>query len=89
MAAFTHIGFENHFSHGDFGIYYAADSQQTAIAETAHHQAIFLAYTNEDPGEIDMRVYIGEVIKPMHDIRPSIYQQLHDRMAGQPLSPLA
>jgi len=78
MAAFTHIGFRSRFSDGDFGIYYASDSQETAVAETSHHQAIFLGCTNEKPGEIDMRVYIGEVNKPMHDIRSSAYDFLYD-----------
>lgn len=78
MAAFTHIGFKSRFSNGDFGIYYASNSQQTAIAETSHHQAVFLGYTNEEQGEIDMRIYIGKVIKPMHDIRSSAYDFLHN-----------
>lgn len=78
MAAFTHIGCESRFSDGSFGIYYAANSQETAIAETSYHRAKFLSDTNEDPGEIDMRVYIGEVVKPMHDIRTSAYDFLHN-----------
>lgn len=78
MAAFTHTTPDcpSRFSNGKFGVYYAARSLKTAIAETKHHRARFLAYTEEDAGEIDMRVYIGEVIKPMHDIRDERYQAL-------------
>ncbi len=78
MAAFTHIGFESRFSEGSFGVYYASDSLETAVAETSYHRAKFLSYTNEEPGEIDMRVYIGEVVEPLHDIRPKEYDSLLD-----------
>lgn len=77
MAAFTHIGFDSRFSDGTFGVYYAANNQETAISETSYHRAKFMGYTNEDPGEIDMRVYIGEVLQPMHDIRSPTYDYLH------------
>ncbi len=80
MAAFTHVSLAcpSRFSHGSYGIYNAAKTLDTAIEETKHHRAQFLAYTNEDAGEINMRVYIGEVTKPMHDIRDDRYQHLHD-----------
>lgn len=78
MAAFTHIGVESRFSDGSFGVYYAAQSMETAIEETKFHRARFLAYTREDPGEIDMRVYVGEVAKPLHDVRGAQYGHLHD-----------
>ncbi len=88
MAAFTHISINrpSRFSYGNYGVYYAAKSLTTAIEETKFHRAIFLAYTNEEPGEIDMRVYTGKVIKPMHDIRMKGYESLHnpdDWTAGQ------
>lgn len=79
MAAFTHVSPDcpSRFSDGRYGVYYAAKTLETAIEETKHHRARFLAYTNEDAGEISMRVYIGEVIKPMHDIRGDNYDHLH------------
>ena len=79
MAAFTHISTDHpsRFSDGSYGVYYAARSLATAIEETRYHRARFLSYTNEDPGEIDMRVYIGEVAKPMHDIQGDGYVHLH------------
>ena len=77
MAAFTHIGLQSRFSDGSFGVYYAAKGLGTAIDESKFHRAKFLAYTREDPGEIDMRVYVGEVSKPLHDIRGTEYNHLH------------
>lgn len=79
MAAFTHVstGRASRFSEGNYGVYYASKSLDTAIEETKFHRIKFLAYTNEDPGEIDMRVYIGELDKPMHDIRGVGYEDLH------------
>ena len=79
MAAFTHtsVNCPSRFSDGSFGVYYAAQTLEAAITETKFHRARFLAYTNEAAGEIDMRVYIGEIIKPLHDIRSSAYEHLH------------
>ena len=80
MAAFTHISHnvESRFSNGTFGAYYAANSLDTAIAETQYHREAFMRYTNEVPGDIDMRVYIGEIQKPMHDIRSRNYDFCHE-----------
>ncbi|NCA73104.1 MAG: RES domain-containing protein, partial [Sphingobacteriia bacterium] len=78
MAAFTHIGVVSRFSDGRFGVYYAAKTLHTAIEETKYHRARFLAYTREDAGEIGMRVYVGAVAKPLHDIRGANYDHLHD-----------
>ena len=71
MAAFTHFSkaSPSRFSNGGFGVYYAAESIATAIEETKFHRERFLRFTREEPGEIDMRLYIGEIAKPMHDIR--------------------
>lgn len=80
MAVFTHISKDcpSRFSDGSYGVYYAARSLKTAIEETKFHRTRFLSYTNEDSGEIDMRVYIGEIAKPMHDIQGDGYGYLHD-----------
>ena len=77
MAAFTHIGFPSRFSDGSYGIYYAAKDMETAFAESIHSRTFFLSSTREDAGEIDMRVYIGEVVKPLHDVRGKRYDDLH------------
>lgn len=80
MAAFTHTSLDcpSRFSDGSYGVYYAASTLETAIEETKQSRARFLAYTNEDAGEIAMRVYIGKPLKPMHDIRGNSYAELHN-----------
>ncbi|MEA9975929.1 RES family NAD+ phosphorylase [Pseudomonas sp. 10B1] len=77
MAAFTHIGRVSRFTDGTFGIYYAANSQTAAIAETSFHQERFLAATQEPDVELTMRTYVNKVVKPMHDIRAD-FGHLHD-----------
>lgn len=70
MAAFTHLDPEgSRFTDGSYGVYYAARSLDTAIAETRHSRARFLARTHEAPMEIDMRTYLTDVAGEMHDIR--------------------
>lgn len=77
MSAFTHIGVPSRFSDGSYGIYYASDSMRTAIAETRFHRERFFAYTGEEPGEVDVRAYVGEIARPLHDVRTG-FDQLHD-----------
>ena len=70
MAAFTHLDPEgSRFTDGSWGVYYAAQSLDTAIAETRHSRARFLARTNEAAMEIDMRTYLADVTARLHDIR--------------------
>lgn len=76
MAAFTHTSV-GRFSDGSFGAYYAANSLDTAFAETKYSRACFMGQTSEDPCEIDMRVYIGEILKPMLDIRGEDFNKMH------------
>jgi hypothetical protein len=78
MAAFTHIGNQSRFSDGSFGVYYAANSLETAVRETAFHRARFLSATNEAPGEIDMRAYVGKPKESFKDIRGSSFKWLHN-----------
>ena len=80
MAAFTHTSRHcpSRFSDGSYGVYYAANTLETAIEETKHSRARFLAYTHEDAGEIAMRVYTGKVTQPLHDIRDDSYAHLHN-----------
>jgi len=76
MAAFTHIGYPSRFTDGSFGIYYAARDLETAIRETIFHRERFLKATKEATCELDMRVYIGKVTKPMIDIRSPSFSDL-------------
>lgn len=72
MAAFTHLDPEgSRFTDGSYGVYYAAQSLDTAIAETRHSRTRFLARTNEAPIEVDMRTYLTDVVGDLHDIRGS------------------
>lgn len=80
MAAFTHLNPEgSRFTDGSYGVYYAAKTIDTAIAETLYHRARFLAATKEPPIEIDMRSYASDIDARLHDIRglqrnaPDIY----------------
>lgn len=79
MAAFTHVSpnRQSRFSDGSYGVYYAARSLETAIRETCYHRERFLAATHEAPGEIDMRTYIGQIAKPLHDLRGTEFEALH------------
>lgn len=70
MAAFTHLNPEgSRFTEGSFGVFYAGFTLDTAIEETKHHRAKFLAATDEPAQEIDMRVYAVDLDADLHDIR--------------------
>lgn len=70
MAAFTHLNPNgSRFSDGTYGVYYAGESLDTAIAETRHHRERFLAATREPPMDLDMRVYLTDVLAALHDLR--------------------
>ena len=80
MSAFTHLNpLGSRFSDGSYGVYYAAQTIDTAIAETKYHRALFLAATDEPPIEIDMRSYASGFSTGLHDVRkmqgvmPEIY----------------
>lgn len=77
MAAFTHIGQPSRFTAGGYGVYYAANTSKTAIAETAYHRTCFLAATNEPDTSIYMREYVGAVVMPMLDITAQRFDYLH------------
>lgn len=70
MAAFTHPNPQgSRFSSGDYGVYYAADEETTAIAETVHHRERFLRYSSEAPLTVQMRMYVGRIQARLVDIR--------------------
>ena len=69
MAAFTHLNPEgSRFSDGTYGVYYAAHSLETAIAEVSHHRGIFLRRTDEPAIDIDMRLVTASVEAELHDL---------------------
>lgn len=67
MAPFTHPG-ESRFSDCTYGVYYAGDSLQTAIAETKFHRERFLGASKEAPCLLQMREYTTKVQQPLVDI---------------------
>ena len=70
MAAFTHLNPEgSRFSDGRYGVYYAAQALDTAIAEVSHHRAVFLARTQEPAIDVDMRQITAHLDAPLHDLR--------------------
>lgn len=75
MAAFTHTG-PSRFSSGQFGVYYTADSLQTAIAETKYHREIFLRASNEPACLLQMREYTCRVTERCLDLRPKADKKL-------------
>ena len=69
MAAFTHLNPEgSRFSDGTYGVYYAAHSLETAIAEVSHHRSVFLRRTNEAAIDVDMRLITASVEAELHDL---------------------
>jgi hypothetical protein len=83
MAAFTHLNpLGSRFSDGSWGVYYAADSLHTAVAEVSHHRALFLSRTAEPAIDIDMRWIQAKLQAPLHDLRgqqarlPAVYDSV-------------
>lgn len=70
MAAFTHLNPDgSRFSDGSYGVFYAARSLDTAVAETMFHRAKFMAATNEPAMKLEMRCYRTGVDGRLHDLR--------------------
>jgi RES domain-containing protein len=72
MAAFTHVNpLGSRFSDGRHGVFYAARERATAVAETRHHHARFLAATGQGPMHLPMRLYSVAIDARLHDLRPA------------------
>ncbi len=70
MAAFTHLNPQgSRFSDGTYGVFYCARSRDTAIAETRHHSALFMAATGEPPMRLQMRLYAVKANGEVSDLR--------------------
>ena len=71
MAAFTHVNvMGSRFSSGEQGAFYAARDRPTAVAETRHHHARFLAATAQPALHLPMRLYHVAIDARLHDLRP-------------------
>ena len=71
MAPFVHCSTTRpgRFTDGSYGIYYAGDREDVALAETIHHHAKFMAATDEAPGwTSDFRAMIGSIDRELHDV---------------------
>lgn len=71
MAPFFHCSVDRpgRFSDGTFGVYYAADREETALYEVAHHHGLFMRSTLQSAGwTSQFRVLIGRVDTEMHDV---------------------
>jgi hypothetical protein len=69
MAAFTHLNPEgSRFSDGSYGVYYAAHSLETSVAEVSHHRALFMRRTDEPAIDLDMRLVTASVEAELHDL---------------------
>lgn len=73
MAPFTHVSPDrpSRFSDGRAGVLYAGRTFTTALAETMHHHARFMAATAEPPGwSAQFREIVLDVAADLHDLRP-------------------
>lgn len=69
MACFTHLNPKgSRFSDGTYGVYYAAATLETAVAETLHHFEAFARAANDPPHEEEMRVLVSAVSTTMEDV---------------------
>ena len=92
MAAFTHLNPEgSRFTNGRFGVFYAANDLDTAVAETKYHRERFMRATSQGRMELDMRVYLVDLAAALHDLRglqatfPLVYHN-DNYAAGQHLA---
>jgi len=72
MAPFTHVSPDrpSRFTLGSFGALYVGDGFETALFETIHHHARFMARTAEAPGwTSQFREIVLTVAADLHDLR--------------------
>lgn len=72
MAPFTHVSTDrpSRFSEGALGVLYVGDAFETALFETIHHHALFMARTAEAPGWISQfREIVLSIKAGLHDLR--------------------
>jgi hypothetical protein len=72
MAPFVHVSFDRptRFSRGRFGVLYAGRQFETALLETVHHHARFMARTKEAAGwTSQFREIVLDIDGRLHDLR--------------------
>lgn len=69
MASFTHVNPNgSRFSDGSYGVYYAANALETAIAETVFHFESFARDSSDPPRSENMSVVVGQVSESFEDV---------------------
>ena len=92
MAPFCHISRDrpSRFSDGSYGVYYAGDRFEVALAETVFHFERFMAATGEEPASADYRELIGRIDAEVHDLHDTAAFEAvlaaNDYPAAQPLA---
>ncbi|MBI3350132.1 MAG: RES family NAD+ phosphorylase [Burkholderiales bacterium] len=77
MAAFCHLNPEgSRFSDGTWGVYYGAQTLETAVAEVTYHRTKFLQATAQPAIDVDLRCYVATVLAPLLDVRE--VPEIHD-----------
>ena len=71
MAPYCHVSRDrpSRFSDGRFGVCYAGDRFDVALAETVFHFARFMAATGEESATTNFRELIGRIDVDLHDLR--------------------
>ena len=71
MAPFCHVSPDrpSRFADGSYGVYYAGDRFEVALAETMFHFERFMAATQEGPATADYRELVGRIDAELHDLR--------------------
>jgi hypothetical protein len=72
MAPFTHVSTDrpSRFSDGSYGVLYVGRAFETALFETMHHHARFMAATAQKPGwTSQFRELVMDVTATLHDCR--------------------
>jgi hypothetical protein len=77
LGPFVHLNpAGSRFSNGDFGVYYAAEDVQTAIAETRHHQQnYFSAVVGLKFDRLSMRCLKTQFTAHLRDIRGDVFKE--------------
>lgn len=81
MAAFTHISPDrrSRFSEGTFGVYYAADTLETALYEHTFHMARFYKESKTPVGWVSqVRQLVGSIDAELTDIRGPGFEDVLD-----------
>lgn len=72
MAPFTHVSTDrpSRFTDGSYGVLYLAERFETALLETMHHHASFMASTGQAPGwTSQFRELVMDLDAMLHDLR--------------------